>query len=84
MSYGQKNELDMPSTKTRKLNYLKLTQTPCLTTVSNENEELWYSKPLGSFRLSNEHENAIWVMMKRKQGQIMFCLQKLCQFGNYT
>ena len=46
----------MPSTKTRKLNYLKLIQTPCLMTVSNENEEMCYSKPLGSVRLSNEHD----------------------------
>ena len=45
-----------PSTETRKLHNLKLSQTPCLITVSNENEEMCYSKHLGSVKLSNEHD----------------------------
>ena len=45
-----------PSTETHKLNYLNLIRTPCLMIVSNENEEMLYSKPLGSVKLSNEHD----------------------------
>ena len=50
------NELDVPSTKTDKLICLNLTQTPCLTIVSNENEEFCCSRPFGLVRLSNEHD----------------------------
>ena len=46
----------LPLTETCKLNNLKLNQAPCLMTVSNENEEMCYSKHLGSVKLSNEHD----------------------------
>ena len=46
----------LPLTETCKLNNLKLSQAPCLMTVSNENEEMCYSKPLCSIKFPNEHE----------------------------
>ena len=45
----------LPLFETCKLNKLKLSQAPCLMTVSNENEDMCYSEPLCLVKLSNEH-----------------------------